>query len=71
MPAFIPLTDSLTGEPVIVNASAIRCLSEEGSTTVIDFEGAKFVQVSESILTVYSKLIKIGCICAPADLRRD
>lgn len=71
MPAFIPLTDSLTGEPVVVNAAQIRCLSEEGATTVIDFDGAKFVQVSESILTVYSKLIKIGCICAPADLGRE
>lgn len=77
MPAFIPLTDSLTGEPVVVNAAQIRCMSERktstGYTTVIHLESTSFLQVSEDILTVYRKLIGIGCICSPtpADLGRE
>lgn len=52
MAAFITVTDSLTGEPVIVNMNQIHCMRDrvtgEDHTTIIDF-GRDYVQCKETI----------------------
>lgn len=61
MAAFIQVTDSLTGEPVAVNVDNVLTLrirkGEEKDTTIIDF-GQSFVQCTESMGAVGSKIIK-------------
>ena len=61
MAAFFPVTDSLTGEPVIVNADRIQHIAERRSSageisTVINFSGVSFVQAREQGRT----FLKIG-----------
>lgn len=60
MAAFFTVTDSLTGEPVIVNVEMIQTIKEyagrSGSTTVIDFN-RNFVQCTESILEVFHRAL--------------
>lgn len=57
MAAFFPVTDSLTGEPVIVNVDQVRTIAErtdsEGHrTTVIGLHAATHVQAEEDLNTI-------------------
>ena len=68
MAAFFPVTDSLTGEPVIVNADRIQHIAERRSSageisTVINFSGVSFIQAREDILTIYSRIMRLGLNC--------
>lgn len=60
MAAFISVTDSLTGEPVIVNVDKIETIKEyntrSGCTTEISF-GRTFVQCNEMILEVFHRCL--------------
>lgn len=62
MAAYITVTDSLTGEPVMVNAERVETIrvrkGAERDTTIIDF-GRNFVQCTETIAQV-RLLIKHG-----------
>ena len=55
MAAFFTVTDSLTGEPVIVNADRVETIrtrkGDERDTTILDF-GRNFVQCTESLAQV-------------------
>lgn len=54
--AFITVTDSLTREPVIVNAAQIRAMwtrRGDPDTTVIDIGGGAFIQCTQSLSSVY------------------
>lgn len=60
MAAFFPVTDSLTGEPVAINADKVETIRERKSidgeiTTVIDF-GRNFVQCRETMHVVENRI---------------
>lgn len=56
MAALVQVTDSLTGEPVIINADTIQTIRRRDDVTLIEYDRDK-IRCTESPKTIYNAVL--------------